>query len=285
MLKTTISISLIYFLSSIVWANLQVQPKVVYGEDNRIEIYQVERSDIREIADSTVALVKKANLSQKDNQVTLIGKKVGEAFGLCVDEPFREQPTSAFCSGFLVGDDLIATAGHCINQQTCQDIAFVFGFEMQNAITPIRTVDVSEVYYCQSVVKSEYTSQQDYSLVKVDRPVRGHRPLKLSSGSAQKDQSVFVIGHPSGIPKKVADDAQVRKQYGAYFSTNLDTYGGNSGSPVFDSATLEVLGILVRGENDYDHTRGCGHSKVCEMSSCRGEDVTNISYISEALKQ
>ncbi|WP_420540401.1 S46 family peptidase (plasmid) [Paenibacillus polymyxa] len=35
----------------------------------------------------------------------------------------------------------------------------------------------------------------------------------------------------------------------AFFVANLDTYGGNSGSPVFNSDTHEVEGILVRGED------------------------------------
>lgn len=62
---------------------------------------------------------------------------------------------------------------------------------------------------------------------------------------------------------------------------NLDTYGGNSGSAVFNDRTGEVEGILVRGEVDYTYKGNCMVSNVCTDSGCRGEDVT---YISEVLQ-
>ena len=36
-----------------------------------------------------------------------------------------------------------------------------------------------------------------------------------------------------------------------YFTANLDTYRGNSGSPVFNAITHKVEGVLVRGEQDF----------------------------------
>jgi hypothetical protein len=62
---------------------------------------------------------------------------------------------------------------------------------------------------------------------------------------------------------------------------NLDTYGGNSGSPVFNHRTGEVEGILVRGENDYvyDPGQGCQVSNRCASDVCRGEDVTYITNV------
>ena len=62
-----------------------------------------------------------------------------------------------------------------------------------------------------------------------------------------------------------------------YFVANLDTYGGNSGSPVFNSDTHEVEGILVRGERDFVQAGGCTVSLVCPDTGCRGEDCTRVT--------
>ena len=50
-----------------------------------------------------------------------------------------------------------------------------------------------------------------------------------------------------------------------------------SGSPVFNSDTHEVEGILVRGETDFVTQGSCRVSLVCPSSGCRGEDCTRTT--------
>ncbi len=261
--------------------------KVIYGEDNRRDVYQTDRSDIIDIADSTVAMISNSKLVQKNDWFEIKAKIYGGDYNLCKSEPFFSQPIAASCSGFLVGDDLIATAGHCISEDTCGNESFVFGYQMESATVAPVEAHADNVYKCAKVIANELTRNQDYALVKLDRPVRGHRVLSLSNQPVKLDDAVFVVGHPSGLPTKVSGGANVRKQETGYFVANLDTYGGNSGSAVFDANTLAVVGILVRGEQDYvfDSTLQCSVSKQCKDDKCRGEDVTNISYIAEAIKQ
>jgi Peptidase S46 len=86
---------------------------------------------------------------------------------------------------------------------------------------------------------------------------------------------LYVIGHPCGLPQKYAPRARVRDNTpDTFFVANLDTYGGNSGSPVFNSSSNAVEGILVRGENDFVSRGSCYVSMVCPTTGCRGEDVT-----------
>ena len=68
---------------------------------------------------------------------------------------------------------------------------------------------------------------------------------------------------------KIADGAWVRKNTNpVFFQTNLDAFGGNSGSPVLNSETGEVEGILVRGEIDYSYdSRGCRVPKFAMKTS------------------
>jgi hypothetical protein len=91
---------------------------------------------------------------------------------------------------------------------------------------------------------------------------------------------LVVVGHPSGLAVKIAAGATVRSNLeSAYFVANLDTYGGNSGSAVFNEQTGLIEGILVRGETDFKYKNGCYVSNICDVDGCRGEDVTRVSEI------
>jgi len=263
--------------------------KVIYGDDNRSDVFEVDRADLRELADSTVAVFKSGDLTVNESgKVAFPAKIFGDEVGLCKDEPYRNQPSGAFCSGFLVGEDMIATAGHCVTDELkCATTSFAFGYKMNGPTAAATDVDSSEVYKCAKIIKREQVNDgQDYALIKLDRPVKGHRILKLAAKAPQVQDSVFVIGYPSGIPVKIAGGAGVRSVKNGFFMANLDTYGGNSGSAVFDSKTLEVAGVLVRGERDfvYDQVNACVKSNRCPDGECRGEDVTLISYVAKAMK-
>ncbi len=269
-------------------------PGVVYGQDDRLEIHQVSDPRILAVADSTVALFEKKNLltgvaqfrgtNQKSNVFNLQAPTFGAQYRLCQDEPFFNQPSGAFCSGFLVGPDLIATAGHCVDDNRCPQTAFAFSFQMNKDNTPVLAFPQTEVYGCKKVIARELTAAQDWALVQLDRPVTNHKPLALAKRPPAANEAIYVIGHPAGLPKKAAGNANVRKIDNGFFSANTDTYGGNSGSAVFSLQTHEVLGILVRGENDFVQTPNqCQKSTVCETDQCRGEDVTFIQYIVNAM--
>jgi hypothetical protein len=97
-----------------------------------------------------------------------------------------------------------------------------------------------------------------------------------------------VIGSPSGLPLKVAGGAQVRgNSHPFFFTANLDTFQGNSGSAVFNAETGMVEGILVRGEEDYqvNMVKGCIEAKACTDVGCRGEDVSRLTSLPEIALQ
>jgi hypothetical protein len=261
------------------------KPKVIYGEDNRLDLYKVEEAAVKAVARSTAAMFALSALTKTGNVFKITSQKFGEGFNLCPSEPFFDQPSGAMCSAFLVAPDMVATAGHCISSNDCVNRAFGFGYAMRSEKDAPEQLPEEDVYFCKAVVKREVTTKQDYSLVQLDRPVRGYDVLKMSSQDAKVNDSLMVVGHPSGIPTKVAGGAKVRTQEEGFFVANLDTYGGNSGSAVFNAETLEVMGILVRGERDfsYDSGKKCYRSNVCNDAYCRGEDSTNISFIEKAL--
>ena len=256
--------------------------RVIYGVDNRKDLYQVNSAKVKKSAVSVVALVKKGDLTrQPDGRFVLATSSFQADYQLCGSEPFVNQPLGCFCSGFLVAPDVVATAGHCVKSaQDLKSIRFVFGFRMNDAQSARTTFPADDVYTGASVIGRQLAADgTDWALVHLDRPVTGRAPLRLrTSGKIPGAASLFVIGHPCGLPQKYAPGARVRDNSPTpYFVANLDTYGGNSGSPVFNASNYKVEGILVRGENDFVSNGTCQVSLVCPSTGCRGEDVTRAT--------
>lgn len=281
---------LVFALSSGLFINTAFsvyKPQVVYGDDNRLDLFDVQDQALLLAAKSTAAIFNKSKLKSEGTTYEIRSQSFKEEFNMCSAEPFADQQAGAQCSAFLVGQDLMATAGHCVSNSDCRNVAFVFDFAYTTPTTQLKSIAKDQVYFCDRVLKRELNSIVDYALIRLDRPVLDREPLKMSTQSPEVGMPLTVIGHPAGIPTKIADGAEVRSSQTGFFVANLDTYGGNSGSAVFNSETLEVMGILVRGERDYIYNseNSCYVSNVCENGACRGEDVTHISYVLEAIEQ
>jgi V8-like Glu-specific endopeptidase len=235
---------------------------VIYGRDNRQDVYQVMNPLHRRLALSTAGMVSAASFqkSARPNVFDLKGVKTLErGQNICPTEAFAEQPTAATCSGFLVGPDTLITAGHCYKsfatpEQVCRSFVWVFDLDMKSpSHNPLRDIPVSNVYLCKEVVHAELSPTADFAVIKLDRPVVGREPLRFrTSGRVSSSTSLVVIGHPSGLPTKVSSAGRVTKNEDpTRFSTTLDTFHGNSGSAVFDANSGLVEGILIQGKTDY----------------------------------
>ncbi|MFP2924942.1 trypsin-like peptidase domain-containing protein [Pyxidicoccus sp. 3LG] len=260
---------------------LKGNQKVIYGTDDRVDVFQLAPGLDRDDVDSVVALFEGGDVTDNGNGTsTLRTQNFGTARNLCAGERFRNQPTGAFCSGFLVGSDVIATAGHCVNAGNVTNVRFVFGFRMRDATTAETVISNGEIYSGVELLgREEAGNGPDWALVRIDRAVPNHRIARIRrAGKIGDTQALHVIGHPVGLPTKFAGGATVRNnQPNAFFVANLDTYGGNSGSPVFNSNTHEVEGVLVRGETDFATQGTCRVSLVCPTTGCRGEDSTRTT--------
>ncbi|MEZ4741047.1 MAG: trypsin-like peptidase domain-containing protein [Bdellovibrionota bacterium] len=237
---------------------------------------------LTQLARSTAVLVKSSQLktiSQNSLLMELPSETFQESFGVCPTEPFAQQPNPGFCSGFLVTKDLFVTAGHCMASPTsCAETAIVFGFSVEVEGQDPSKVQEADVYLCEKIIAREQdpVTLNDFTVIKLNRSVEGREPLAYrKTGAVSIGDPMTVIGHPSGLPTKIASGAWVRSNDAdKFFVANLDSYGGNSGSAVFNTETGEVEGILVRGENDFVRQNNCIVSNVCNDFECRGEDVT-----------
>lgn len=181
------------------------------------------------------------------------GRTLRRNMNVCEGERFVEQPLLPDCTGFLIAPDLLATAGHCVETQfQCRNFKWVFGYT--EGTTRIKREDV---YGCKEIIAQDLAQVQfvtrDYAIIRLDRPVEDREPLPVRlEGWARVGTDLAVIGHPSGLPMKVADEAKIRSSRINFFYTDLDTFSGNSGSPVINQETGIVEGILVEGEEDYE---------------------------------
>jgi V8-like Glu-specific endopeptidase len=213
---------------------------------------------------------------------------LAETKNVCSDETFSDISSIGLCSGFLVGEDLLVTAGHCMStSRDCEEAIWAFNFQKDSISSKDHILEGKDVYHCKKIINQQLSgvSYNDFAIIQLDRKVEGRAPLKFrTSGKVENDAELVVIGHPSGLPTMITDGAYIRNNDNDfYFVTNSDTFGGNSGSAVFNSKTGEVEGILVRGENDYvfDEEAECYRPYKCGIDECRGEDVTRITVIPE----
>lgn len=283
-------------ISALSWCvAAQSQPidnKVVYGPDDRRDVYEISDQALIGLGNSTCVLVSAGRLTPSANDTftaTFTDYRIS-GFDPCPTEPYGDQPLLGFCSGFLVDEDLIVTAGHCYSETSISNTRFVFGFEMLDASTPVQVFDASQVYAGIEVVGRALTGQDDWSVVRLDRPVDapGAIPLPIRRmGTPQVGTPLGVIGYPSGLPKKIAfgDTTEVKINANLFFfDANVDTYGGNSGSPIFNRNSMLVEGVLVRGQTDFQIQDNCFISNALTDENGGGGQFEECSKVSRFAK-
>ncbi len=280
--KLTLSLLALLFV-----INSNANDKVIYGEDDRLDVFEATNKKHVELSKSTAAMIPTYKIKSLNSYEVLLSGRSLEEGGKCASEKFAAQPTVANCSGFLVAKNKLVTAGHCIKSQSdCESNSWVFDYKVSYSAQDEVVVDKSKVYKCKSIISRslDSSSQNDYALIELAEDVEDRKPLKFrKTGKAKVGDELVVIGHPTGLPTKIAAGAKVRKVGSVFFTANLDTYGGNSGSAVFNATTGVIEGILVRGDTDYvwSSAQGCQVSNVISNSGGRGEDVTLITNIKE----
>lgn len=269
--------------------------KVVYGEDSRVEVENSTNSNYVKWGKAVAARISKKALVPSGDSYSFKQRTLKDEMFLCSNERFQDQYAPADCSGFLVAPNLLVTAGHCVapsvlgNEMTCQSGAWVFDYN--NSEVKTGSIKKSNVYGCKRIINHSATKRNgtDYALIELNRPVEGVEPLKFrKSGSIRLGTPLAVIGSPSGLPLKVADGAfaLAKARTRPLFITNLDSFGGNSGSPVINTVSGEVEGVLVRGAKDYviNRAQGCLEVNKCNdfptiNGGCYGESATAITAV------
>jgi len=273
----------------------ELSASVVYGADDRMEVFEHPDAELRRIAeDSIVALIPNFRLSREsDGTYGFYAESLAELRGLCPDERFGDQPTAASCSGVLIDDDLVLTAGHCMDAHTpCDSYAYVFNYLLDEP-NHLATIRDEDVYSCARVVSRGSPPQDqptpDFAIIQLDRPVEGsHAPVLIRPATPlSQHESLAMIGFGSGLPAKIDTGGAVadpRAERLDFFVANVDAFQGHSGSATFDSEN-RLAGILIGGRvPDYVTLEGesCTRVSVYQDSEA-GERVHNIAGIVNSL--
>jgi len=279
---------------------------VQYGQDSRAEFYQFSDPQLQTMASSVAVFVHKTQVSILGDTVKLEGYTLNEMselgwlvknanHPLCAGELFASQKAPGFCTGFLVEEDLLVTAGHCLEKYPCADTNIVFDFYMESE-NLLATITRENVFECKEVL-SQITPTQDngfldYAIIKLDRSTNRAGLEYTTDDLTKAQEQVVVLGYPSGLPLKIASNAFVisNNRDNPFFIANLDTFGSNSGSPVINTETYQVEGILVRGTTDYvlSNEGACIQVNRCPESGsvhCEGENATKMSVVAEAISE
>ena len=260
----------------------------IYGLDNRIEAFQNTNPGLSSVIGSTAAMISNEFISPiNGNSVEITAPLFKEIYRLCHTERFRDQMTAANCSGTLIEKDVILTAGHCFAERglDCKGYAWVFDYRLNNSGTKRFILPTNNVYKCKQIIKLKVENQKniDYALIRLDRAVLDRKPVNIRlTGDIGKSSTVAAIGHPRGLPTKIANSGELLEIFPESFRTNLDTYTMNSGSGVFNEKTGELEGVLISGSLDFEaqtnQSSSCNKSKIYNQNEGK-ELVTKISNI------
>lgn len=274
--------------------------KDVVIEEIRFDLF--EFSDLilpylKEQSSSVGALIDRKYLIKRDEQYhltddVLILEKMYLKAGFKLDPslPFATQKCLANGTAFLGTPKRIITAGHCIAGVDIKNLLLVFGFVFDHLKGSPQSFPESDVYELEKIIDFKREEKEDWAVVELKRPVQNRMVLHRSEKPPVKGTPLYVMGHPIGLPQKTDWGARVKKEasHGInphIFFSSLNTFGGNSGSPVFNLRTREVEGILIRGERDFNFNRERGEAVISSYYPSKAEEqCTTIQRVENALK-
>ena len=219
---------------------------VIYGDDNRLDYSEITDDKIKELARSTVAFIDNEHLVYDQVFDKYYLEKPDFKLGMCPNEKYTQQPEWAFCTGSLVAPDVVLTAGHCVSDlNACHQFKLAFDYYLENPNGQISSLQGKNIFSCADIIyATEKKNAADFALIRLDRPVTGRQFLSFSTSDLTYKDALLIVGYPMGKPVKFAMNGQVRSLLNdQYIVASLDAFSGNSGSPVFNQATHQIVGV------------------------------------------
>lgn len=245
----------IFILSLLITTNVFAS---IFGVDDRIDYYEIKDSKIKEVSKSLPALVLKSKMKKLANgDYQMLGDSLEKVLEFCSDTKFSQDPMNANCSSTLVGEDLILTSAHCVDENdsgiySIDNYYIVFDYiktnkdQVQFVIPKENVFEIEKKAYYNFDTSFSKTGL-DIALLKLKRKTK-RKPLKMNF-KVKLNAEIFVMGYPLGVPQKLADNGvitSIDKSLNS-FKHDLDIFSCNSGSGIINAKTFEVIGVLSRG--------------------------------------
>ena len=182
-------------------------------------------------------------------------------------------------SGFLISDNTMLTAGHCVICPLCgynlKSINCAFGYNCKDGSSYVSVSGCKNVYIDENFQSNVFNGvsdpEGDYAVVEFDNPVgkiAGHFGVKAFSNSDLTKQEFSYCGYTTdGQPLK---QAKGKASLGVYYKVNgkkkiigkeklfsfqADVVQGNSGGPIFNKDNY-ISGIIIAESKLYPYNVG-----------------------------
>lgn len=221
-----------------------------------------------------------------DSVVLTVDKCIGEKMNLCNTERFYNQPSEAIGTAFLLDSTHVLTAYHNIKNLPAERLVLVTGYEYLYYSHNLRVkLPNTDIYKIKKIELS--TSSLDFVKIELDRPITNRTiPTYDTTDRELSGTSIFTVGYPLGMPLKTISNGRIVKTFDPnHYLISIDAYRGNSGSPIFDVETGNIIGMLIGGDADIEKNGSCYTLKNCLVNSCNREVMIDIRKIQNEIHQ
>ncbi len=225
------------------------------------------------------ALLKSINIYDEENDINST---------VCDNVRFGNQPRAkTIGSGFFIDKNTVLTVAHLLPKHlrcstvNIKNLRFIRAAKHTgNSIVVTKDQIYKPVHdYIASGNCEQITG--DWAVIKV-RPLGKPKPMsqKFISSTITVETPVYSVGYGLGLSIKHNFDGTIGFIGNEGIYANLDLFSGNSGSPVFDSRTNELIGILSGGAEDWDCSEKCCQLLVtAALANEKIQDIRKIKAI------
>ncbi len=208
---------------------------------------------------------------------------------LCDGEKFQQEPSVGGCTGFLIKEDAIATAGHCHYVTECHLYSWVFNYNQQTLKdNEFLYFPKEDIYNCKTPIfhDLDFRNLSDIAIFQLDRKVKNPTILELDLNyTPLPADPVYTLSYPLGMPLKASLNGEVNfQETNTYMRVMVDMFPGSSGAPLFNLDTGKVIAVLVRGEEDFikHETLSCYKHVTCQNGEgCQGGDFSSLNVLKD----
>lgn len=158
------------------------------------------------------------------------------------------ESNQGFCSAFLVSQNHLITAAHCLDYMDEGDYLKV-SFQGESQTYQAKILYIARDY--RSSVEEEKI-KNDYAVLELeDKSFESYYELETTDNTVKLTDDVIVAGYPGGVTFSAAKGSITGLSWRNYNETlqiMAGAWPGSSGGPVFDKKTNKVIGILNAGD-------------------------------------